>query len=61
MSYPIDLDEYSEDRLKGELARRKKLRAKGLCDYCERSWETKPCAQSDRHSDSRIVGVKAQT
>lgn len=34
MSYMLDLDEYSEAQLQGELDRRKAARDKGLCDYC---------------------------
>lgn len=34
MSYPMDLDEYDEQRLIAELVRRATARANGKCDYC---------------------------
>ncbi len=36
MSYPRDLDDYSDDELINELARRCAERSKGNCDYCRR-------------------------
>ena len=50
MSYPVDLDEMEESKLEGELKRRKDLREKGLCDYCERDPEESPCKFPERHS-----------
>lgn len=52
MSYPLDLDEMSEEKLEGELKRRKDLRETGLCDYCGRKPETSTCKFSDRHRRS---------
>ncbi|MGD9749416.1 MAG: hypothetical protein AB7W59_00310 [Acidimicrobiia bacterium] len=49
MGYPKDLDEYSEDQLKGELERRAGLRAKGLCDYCGRPPSEPACRFQGRH------------
>jgi len=49
MSYPMDLDEYDEKRLEGELKRRRRLRAAGLCDYCERPGDTPTCKERERH------------
>lgn len=49
MSYILDLDEYTEEALKGELERRRKLSARGLCDYCRRSGDTPSCKFPDRH------------
>jgi hypothetical protein len=49
MSYRLDLDEQPEERLEAELARRRNLRAKGLCDYCERTPDTNPCKFPGRH------------
>lgn len=50
MGYGLNLDEYRESRLKEELERRAALRAKGLCDYCERAIEvTSPCKFLERH------------
>jgi len=49
MGYPMDLDEYDEARLVGELERRRALRVQGLCDYCERATELPPCKFPGRH------------
>ena len=49
MSYPKDLDEYTDDELKDELGRRKQLMLKGLCTYCNRPGETPTCKFPDRH------------
>jgi hypothetical protein len=49
MSYPKSLDEYSEADLLGELAKRKRLREAGKCDYCERPYKTSPCRFPERH------------
>lgn len=49
MSYRLDLDEQPEERLLAELVRRRALRKKGLCDYCERAPDTKPCKFPGRH------------
>lgn len=35
MSYPRDLDEIPDHELRAELQRRQKVRARGLCDYCQ--------------------------
>jgi len=56
MSYPhYGLDEHEEGQLASELARRKALREKGLCDYCERAYQTSPCKFPDRHKWSKSV------
>ena len=49
MSYPIDLDEYTEFTLHKELERRKRLRELDLYDYCARKPNTKPCMFRRRH------------
>lgn len=49
MGYPRDLDEYTEEELLEELAQRKKLRAEGKCDYCQRAGGTPPCKFTERH------------
>lgn len=36
MSYPRDLDDYKDEELINELARRCAERSKGNCDYCRR-------------------------
>ena len=50
MSYRLDLDEMSEEKLLAELFRRSKLRAQGLCDYCGRLPSTNPCKFPHRHN-----------
>jgi hypothetical protein len=49
MSYPMDLDEYTAEQLQGELDRRKKLEARGLCSYCERDPASPSCKFPNRH------------
>lgn len=49
MSYPRDLDEYSDVELVGEVTRRKEARAKGLCDYCNRPVSEPSCRFPLRH------------
>ncbi len=49
MSYPMDLDQYSEAALKDELERRRKLRADGRCDYCGQPTTLPPCRFRARH------------
>lgn len=49
MSYSLDLDEYSEKRLREELRHRRKLRRAGKCDYCGRDPSTPPCKFPERH------------
>ena len=59
MSYPRDLDDYSDEELINELARRCAERSKGNCDYCRRprtettiSGVTRPttaCKHESRH------------
>lgn len=46
MSYPKGLDEYTDDELREELARRRRAVASATCAYCERriaECERKPC------------------
>ena len=54
MSYPMDLDEYSEDRLLGEMESRMRMRHRGVCDYCARRPTTPSCKFPERHNDPRI-------
>lgn len=49
MSYPRDLDEYSENELLEEIERRRTVRERGLCDYCGRKPTTSPCKFPERH------------
>lgn len=57
----MSLDEMSEDRLQRELDRRKELRAKGLCDYCERPPQSTPCRFPQRHIASTLTGKMVVT
>jgi len=50
MSYPLDLDEYSEARLIAELTHRATLRAEGVCDYCGRNSNLPACRFPERHN-----------
>jgi hypothetical protein len=49
MSYPRDIDEIPEAELLAELCRRRQLRDGGLCDYCGRNRDSKPCRFPERH------------
>ena len=49
MSYPKDLDEYTDNELTHELQRRMRLRERGLCDYCGRTDVTPTCKFPERH------------
>jgi len=55
MSLPISLDEYTEVELRAELMKRERLRAKGLCDYCERRPDESPCRFPGRHKRAAKV------
>lgn len=52
MSYPLDLDEISDEKLLAEVQRRAALRMKGLCTYCERPGDTRPCKLPERHEEA---------
>lgn len=56
MSYPKDIDEYSQDEILIELERRYFLRARGNCDYCGRSLGAPACKLPERHEGK--VGVQ---
>jgi hypothetical protein len=44
MSYPMDLDEYSFERIEQEYRRRLQCMAKNLCHYCGRDlYDRTPC------------------
>ena len=50
MGYPRDLDDYTEEELNAELARRQASRRRGLCDYCGRvPQSTEACSKPERH------------
>lgn len=51
MGYPVDLDEYSIERLAGELERRGAANMKRLCQYCGRTLGAQgPCKMAELHS-----------
>lgn len=49
MSYPLDLDEIEEEKLREELTRRTELRLAGKCDYCGRLPTEPSCKFPERH------------
>lgn len=50
MSYPKDLDEYTQEELKAELTRRQLQQSQGNCDYCGRKCGAfPPCKFHERH------------
>lgn len=52
MSYPVDLEEMDEQRLRDEIARRDAARAEGKCDYCGRWLGQLPfCRFPERHAN----------
>ena len=53
MSLPRDLDEYSDDELIRELARRADRRENGVCDYCLRPSSATACRFPVRHEAPR--------
>lgn len=55
MSYPRDLDEYTEDELRKELTRRIEARSKGNCDYCGRPGDSTPCRFDARHEQAAVA------
>lgn len=55
----LDLDEYCEATLQQELQRRKSLREKNLCDYCERDINTPVCKFPLRHSNLIVEATPA--
>jgi hypothetical protein len=50
VSYPLDLDEYDEERLLAELRLREERRLAGRCDYCNRPPTTPACKFPERHA-----------
>lgn len=61
MSYPKDLDEYTDGELDGHLSYRRGMRAKGVCDYCLRTPDTKPCKLPERHRHPMIAELTSLT
>ncbi len=50
MSYPMDLEDYSDERLSEELQRRYKARQAGNCDNCGKPLKSEPkCRRTQRH------------
>lgn len=59
MSYPRDLDEYSDDELEAERQRRVKLRARGQCPYCRQDFEDPPCRHPEQHRPLLVLRGRA--
>jgi hypothetical protein len=58
MSYPRDLDEFSDAELREELASREKSRTEGLCDYCRRKLDSRPaCRFPERHKRKLLLNI----
>lgn len=49
MSYPKDLDEYTDVELSAELLSRANRRSAGRCDYCDNYRNEGPCKFPQRH------------
>lgn len=49
MSYALDLDEFTDEQLHEELELRRRRRAKGRCDYCDRPYTQPACRFPKRH------------
>jgi hypothetical protein len=49
VSYPKDLDEYTDEQLREELERREKATESGLCGYCGRLPTEPACKFPERH------------
>jgi hypothetical protein len=50
MSYPVELDEYTDEALRAELARRHFAQREGKCSYCGRPLRSEPrCRFPERH------------
>lgn len=47
MSYNRELEDYSDAELQIEIERRTKLRAAGMCDYCERPLTSHTCKKAN--------------
>lgn len=55
MSLFRDVDEYDDHSLQSLLDHRVRMRSKGVCDYCLRTPDTKPCRFPERHRHPDIV------
>ena len=58
VSYPRDLDEFTEEELREKLARREECRARGVCDYCEKNGNAPKCRFPRRHPSRTKRAVK---
>ena len=52
MSLPLDLDEYTDDVLEREVARRIAARRQGRCSYCGRLLTDTPCRMRRHRTDN---------
>ena len=56
MSYPRDLDDYSDEELMQELNERQHRRHGRVCTYCGGGYDTPLCKHPDRHKpDARSL------
>ena len=53
MSYPRDLEDYSDVELAEEIMRRARNRAIDRCDYCGKTDESPACKYPQRHTTRR--------
>ena len=51
MSFPKDLDEYTDDEIVAEFKRRLQCIRSSLCSYCNRPVGETPCKFPDRHEE----------
>jgi len=54
MSYPMDLDEYTDAELETELRSRANLNRRGRCSYCGQLRSEPTCRFPDRHNGPHI-------
>lgn len=58
MSYPKDIDDYSDKELIVELARRCAERSLGRCDYCRRPKTDSACGSGRHNQDQHTLRAK---
>lgn len=49
MSYPKDLDEYTDVEIRAEIRRRARAALEGRCSYCHQALDAKPCRYGELH------------
>lgn len=53
MSYPKELDEYTDEELEKEIQRRAKLNNEGKCTYCNKLGSSPFCKQYSQHKKAK--------